>query len=460
MKLPEYFDNYFKDLMKSDEYEHFKDSFDAKRVQGLRVNTLKIQNSEFIRLSSMALSSIPWITNGFYYEEGETPGKNSYYHAGLYYIQEPSAMMPGLVLSPNKGERVLDLCAAPGGKTTHLGCLMENTGLIVSNDISPKRVKPLAKNIALMGLTNTLVVNETPQRLSIVFPEFFDKILLDVPCSGEGTFRKDKDAIQNYTRFTSTECVAIQREIFQYAYEMLKPGGTLVYSTCTFNPDENERNMAVFINQYGLIADKLEPFGGWEHSRGEWTVNKDETMSNGLRLWPHKACGEGHFVFRLKKLGESNLNERNNLPSETVYTSSEAEGAARSFKEFEAEHMNTDIHGSFHLSGNKLYRLPDGLSEIPRLRWETAGLYLGEHLKYGFEPSQALAMASEAGDFEKVVNLSREDHQVIRYLKGETLMQEGKKGYTAICVDGFPLGWGKQENGGIKNLYQKGWRMM
>jgi 16S rRNA C967 or C1407 C5-methylase (RsmB/RsmF family) len=246
MKVPEFFLNHFRTLMDHEEFNAFVASFDGSRHYGLRLNTLKVNKDDFLKLTHMKLSEIPWVSEGFYYEEGDAPGKHPYYHAGLYYIQEPSAMMPARMLSPCPGERVLDLCAAPGGKTTQLGSFMKNKGLIVSNDISPKRVKALVKNVELMGLTNTLVTNETPQRLAEAFPEFFDKILLDVPCSGEGMFRKDREAVQSYTlQKHRMRCHAAGYH--GKGLNHAETRGSIVYSTCTFNPEENERNIEDFM---------------------------------------------------------------------------------------------------------------------------------------------------------------------------------------------------------------------
>lgn len=468
MELPEYFEKKFRELMNAEEYELFRSSFDEKRASGLRLNTLKIEPPLFERLFGEKLTPVPWVPEGYYYED-LAPGKHPYYHAGLFYIQEPSAMMPARVLSPAPGERVLDLCAAPGGKTTQLACMMKNGGLIVSNDISPKRVKALVKNVELMGITNALVTNETPERLAHAFPEFFDRILLDVPCSGEGMFRKDREAIQSYSRYKSEACVAMQRAIFEQAYAMLKPGGTLVYSTCTFNPDENERNMAFFVKKYHLEPQRIPDFPGWERSRGEWSGDDSEKFSAGLRLWPHKARGEGHFVFLLKKTGSiRNAKDRAKVPlgakmsperSGTICTSKEAERALEAFRAFEQENMNTFLNGVFHIRDGSLFRLPPALREVPNLRWEKAGLYLGEFRNGRFEPSGSLAVAMKTENFKWVLNLPLTDHRVIRYLKGETLIHEGEKGYVAVCVDGFPLGWGKQDAGTLKNLYPKSWRM-
>lgn len=473
MRLPEHFEKLFRELMNPDEYAQFMGSFDGGRASGLRVNTLKLDSATFEKLFGAELDPIPWIPEGYYYHDDSSPGKHPYYHAGLYYIQEPSAMMPARVLAPKPGEMVLDLCAAPGGKTTQLASMMKNTGLVVSNDISPKRVKALVKNVELMGITNALVVNETPERLAEVFPEYFDRILLDVPCSGEGMFRKDKDAIRSYSKYKSSGCVALQRQIFDRAYAMLKPGGIIVYSTCTFNPDENERNMAYFVKKYGLEPLPAGDYPGWERSRGEWSGDDAAVFSRGIRLWPHKARGEGHFVFCLKKPGSipapsmkgdgqaggGTGAEPGNAVGAAYCDGRETMDALDAFREFEQDNMNTFLDGVFHLKGSSLYRLPGALDGVPPVRWEKAGLYLGEFVKGRFEPSASYAMAMKMSDFRRVINFTSDDQRVIRYLKCETLLVDGEKGYTAVCVDGFPLGWGKQEGGTLKNLYPKGWRM-
>lgn len=458
MKLPGFFEENFRALMDEREYKDFIASFDGKRNLGIRVNTLKIMPKEFLAFIERQLEPIPWIPEGFYYPEGESFGKLPAYHAGLYYIQEPSAMMPAQALCPEPGEKVLDLCAAPGGKTTALGSRMQNKGLLVTNDISPKRVKALVKNVELIGLTNTFIVNESPEKLQQVYPEYFDRILLDVPCSGEGMFRKDKEAVQSCSRFKSDQCVIIQKEILKSAYAMLKPGGIIVYSTCTFNPRENEENMEFFIKNYDLVVDRLDPIGGFEPSRGEWTASKDSFLNGGLRLWPHKAGGEGHFVCRLIKKGSKSRNKEVSLAS--GYTSKEAEKAGKAFDEFAGENMNGFEQGIFHLRGNSLYRLPQYLDRLPAIKWEKAGLYLGEYKKGRFEPSQSLVMASKPNNFKRTIRFDKNDRSVIRYLKGETLFHDEGRGFAAVCCEDYPLGWVKQNGEMLKNLYPKGWRMM
>lgn len=458
MKLPDFFIDSFEQLMEDHEYKAFLEAFDGKRNFGIRVNTLKIQPEDLLTLINKDLEAIPWISNGFYYPESESFGKHPAYHAGLYYIQEPSAMMPAQALAPEPGDKVLDLCAAPGGKTTALGDQMLNKGLLVANDISPKRVKALVKNVERMGLTNSFIINEKPEKLKGIYTEFFDRILLDVPCSGEGMFRKDKEAVQSYSPSKITEYIGIQREIFDSAYAMLKPGGTMVYSTCTFNPHENEENIEFFIKNYDIEIDKLNPLGGFEPSRSAWTQSKDPRLNGGLRLWPHKARGEGHFVCRLKKKGNRPENKYHN--PHTDYTSKEAENAAKIYQDFASENMNRFEEGIYHLRRTGLYLLPAYMNDIPAIKWDEAGLYLGECKNGRFEPSQTLLMASKAKDFKRIIRFDKNDQSAIRYLRGETLFNKGAKGFGAVCYEDYPLGWVKQDGEMLKNLYPKGWRMM
>lgn len=464
MKLPDFFENRFKNLMNNDEYEEFIASFDGPRYFGFRINTLKIPVEECLALLDIEPDPVPWEPQGFYYHMPEfSLGKHPAYHAGLYYIQEPSAMMPANALDPRPGEKVLDLCAAPGGKTVQIGNKMNNKGLLVSNDISPKRIKALVKNIELMGLTNTFVVNETPKRLAEIYPEFFDRILLDVPCSGEGMFRKDREAVRSYSKFKSEECAALQRDIFEAAYSMLKPGGIIVYSTCTFNPDENERNIEYFIRKYDVEVDRIGTVGGFEPARPEWCLSSEggeffpASVAGAVRLWPHKARGEGHFVCRMVKNGTRTVND---FEVTEGYTSKEAEKAAEAFHGFAEENLNSFRRGIFHLKGTSLYLLPDFMKDVPCVKWEKAGLYLGEYQKGRFVSSGSLALALKKEDFKRIVEFRRDDHDIIRYLKGETLIREGMQGYTAVCLEKYPLGWAKQAGNMLKNLYPKNWRMM
>ena len=249
MQLPEKYVNSMKELL-ADEFDSYMESFNEKRLYGLRVNTAKISVEDFMKICPFHIERIPWIPNGFYYSENDKPAKHPYYFAGLYYLQEPSAMTPAYVLPVNKGDKVLDLCAAPGGKSTELGAKLSGTGLLVSNDISASRAKALVKNIEVFGIGNVVITCEYPEKLAAKFPEFFDKILVDAPCSGEGMFRKDNKLIKSWEQEGPEFYSPIQRGILNSAAAMLKEGGYILYSTCTFSRMENEDNIRDFLDRH------------------------------------------------------------------------------------------------------------------------------------------------------------------------------------------------------------------
>ncbi len=260
MKLPveflEKMRSLFFDTYNMYEYDLFLESFKKNRYCGLRVNTLKVDLDEFLKITPFKLKQIPWTCDGFYYDESIFPGKHPHYNAGLYYIQEPSAMFPANVLLPNPDEKVLDLCAAPGGKTVQLAAFMKNSGVLVANEINAYRGKALVKNIELCGVKNSIVTNETPQRLSEKFVEYFDKILVDAPCSGEGMFRKDQDSVKSWSKYEGNSLSKMQLEILHCTDKMLKPRRGHCYSTCTFSPEENEHIISKFLDtntDYELI---------------------------------------------------------------------------------------------------------------------------------------------------------------------------------------------------------------
>ena len=237
--LPEEFLSRMEKML-GEEFQDFIDSYEKPRKLGIRANTLKIQPECLAEQLPFSLTPIPWTSNGFYYQDEDRPARHPYYSGGLYYLQEPSAMTPASLLPVEPGDSVLDLCAAPGGKATELGAKLQGRGILVANDISNSRAKALLRNIELFGISNALVTNETPAKLSRYFPEYFNKILVDAPCSGEGMFRKDPAVAAAWTPDKPEQCARLQQEIVSRAVEMLMPGGLLLYSTCTFAPVENE----------------------------------------------------------------------------------------------------------------------------------------------------------------------------------------------------------------------------
>ena len=456
MGLPVAFIKNMREILGEEGLAEYLDSFEKPKFTGLRVNTSKISVEEFLRISPFKLRRVPWTENGFYYTEEDSPTHHPYYYAGLYYIQEPSAMAPAAVLPVERGERVLDLCAAPGGKATELGAKLNHTGLLVANDASASRTKALLKNLEVFGIPNLLVTSEMGDRLDRYFHEYFDKILIDTPCSGEGMFRKQAHMIPAWEKQGPEVFANMQREILRQAAELLKPGGTMLYSTCTFSKLENEGSIDGFLAEHPeFTLEEIPRQEGFCSGMPE-LVGSRFPLERCVRLFPHKIDGEGHFLALLKKAGEK-------IPGAP-------EPAGRPGRiPAELEAFLQDVSMPMELSrivvkDTKVFLMPEGVGRCPGLRFLRSGLYLGELLKKRFEPSQAFAMALKKEEYASVIDLSAADDRVIRYLKGETLeIEDGEssrpEGWQLVCVDGYPLGWGKLIRGTLRNKYFSGWRM-
>ena len=456
MGLPVAFIKNMREILGEEGLAEYLDSFEKPKFTGLRVNTSKISVEEFLRISPFKLRRVPWTENGFYYTEEDSPTHHPYYYAGLYYIQEPSAMAPAAVLPVERGERVLDLCAAPGGKATELGAKLNHTGLLVANDASASRTKALLKNLEVFGIPNLLVTSEMGDRLDRYFHEYFDKILIDAPCSGEGMFRKQAHMIPAWEKQGPEVFANMQREILRQAAELLKPGGTMLYSTCTFSKLENEGSIDGFLAEHPeFTLEEIPRQEGFCSGMPE-LVGSRFPLEKCVRLFPHKIDGEGHFLALLKKAGEK-------IPGAP-------EPAGRPGRiPAELEAFLQDVSMPMELSrivvkDTKVFLMPEGVGRCPGLRFLRSGLYLGELLKKRFEPSQAFAMALKKEEYASVIDLSAADGRVIRYLKGETLeIEDGEssrpEGWQLVCVDGYPLGWGKLIRGTLRNKYFSGWRM-
>jgi len=458
MKLPEQFENKMKDILK-DEFPAYIACYDEPRYYGLRVNTNKISVEKFKEICPFEIKQIPWIENGFYYD-GETvvPSKHPYYFAGLYYLQEPSAMTPANRLPVEPGDRVLDVCAAPGGKATELGAKLDGTGVLVCNDISNSRAKGLLKNIEVFGIGNVLVLSEEPGKLESYFPEYFDKILIDAPCSGEGMFRKDKKMVKAWEEHGPEFFANIQKSIILQAARMLKPGGMMLYSTCTFDGMENEGMIEHLIDTYPEfeILD-MAPYEGFCPGKPELTKSGKEDFTKTVRIFPHRMQGEGHFLALLRKGEESTVKELKALKGGSKKL---PEDLAEFLKDisWKIDASRLDIHGE------RVYYMPEDIPDVKGIRFLRTGLLLGELKKNRFEPSQALAMCLKKEEYKKIIDLPVEDDRIRRYLKGETLdvddlVKNKDKGWYLVCVDGYPLGFGKLSNGTLKNKYLPGWRL-
>lgn len=459
MNLPEVFAEKMRGIL-GEEYGDFAAGFDKPRHYGLRVNTGKISPEHFMEIAPFHLTRIPWTDNGFYYEEEDAPSRHPYYYAGLYYIQEPSAMTPASRLLVEPGERVLDLCAAPGGKATELGAKLGGSGVLVANDISASRTKALLKNVELMGISNAFLLNEVPAKIAGQFPEYFDKILVDAPCSGEGMFRKNPEAARAWDEQKPLECAKMQREILKQAVTMLKDGGMLLYSTCTFSPEENEQMMAWLMKEYPeMHLLEMEGYEGFSKGRPELADGNPE-LEKCVRIWPHRMDGEGHFVALLQKGDSVPAKQETNSSGKKYMTKQERMILDAFFADVKKEFDWNRIQ----VRKGKVYYVPEGLEEQKGLVFVRNGLYLGELKKDRFEPSQAFAMALKKEEYAYAVDFSASDARVLKYLKGETvetddLVSPKQKGWQLVCVDGYPLGWGKLVNGTLKNKYLAGWRI-
>lgn len=487
MELPEDFKKRMKMLLGSG-YNDFIASYSEEKQPGLRINTLKAGIKDAGRLP-FRLEGIPWAREGFYYNKEERPGRHLLHEAGAYYIQEPSAMAVTSLLAPEKGDFVCDLCAAPGGKSTHIAGRLDGTGLLVCNEISKPRAKILSQNIERLGVCNAVVCNESPDRMAGHFPGFFDKILVDAPCSGEGMFRKDDTAVEEWSMENVKMCAARQKVILNCAAKMLKPGGEIVYSTCTFAPDEDEDILIWFLREHsgykvqdwkdsgmaGYIKDKGYkdniPGNGnvsfVSESYGALSDGEKEAIAGSLRLWPHKIKGEGHFAVKLRKEGNActgnstgsiNRKKKKMVKSQTASGKKELEG----FKKMAGEIFVTADLGKyasrFKFFGDMLYLMPEGINDINGIKVLRPGLHIATRKKDRFEPAHALAKALKPEFVRQYHGCSQP--QALKYLHGETIScDEGFKGWVLIGYEGFTLGWGKAQGGIAKNHYPKGLRI-
>jgi 16S rRNA C967 or C1407 C5-methylase (RsmB/RsmF family)/NOL1/NOP2/fmu family ribosome biogenesis protein len=410
----------------------------------------------------------------------------------LYYLQDPSAMSPAELLAPQPGERVLDLSAAPGGKTTHLAALMRGEGLLVANEIKDKRVGHLAQNVERWGAGNVVITNETPERLADYFGAFFDRVLVDAPCSGEGMFRKDMAARADWSPEMVAGCAVRQVNILRVAGKLVRPGGFLLYSTCTFAPEEDEGVIAQFLAEFAdFEVTALPRFEGFTPGRPEWVVDAradcetdkrmeaevsadsksviedgaDKRMASlrgAVRLFPHRLAGEGHFVCLLQRRTGGEADRRVTETDRRVvnrmgnYRPVERE-ALRLWRAFAGSVLSVDFaEDRLRVAGERLYFVPEGMPEFGRLRVVHAGTWLGVLKKDRFEPVHPLALCLRAGDVRSVIDFSPGDPRLAAYLRGEVI-ESAAQGWTLVTVDGLGLGWGKGVQGVLKNHYPRGW---
>lgn len=407
-----------------DEAEDFLASYNLPPYRGVRVNTLKLNASEFSSLGLFEMQPVPWESNGFYVRD-EKPGKNVFHAAGLYYVQEPSAMCAAPLLEVRGGERVLDLCSAPGGKGTQMAQAMRGEGIIVLNEINFPRAKILSRNVERLGITNAVVTCAEPDKLAQIFEGYFDKILVDAPCSGEGMFRKQPEAVQEWSMQSVRACAERQSKILQSAAKMLAKDGSMVYSTCTFSEEEDEWQVRSFLSahpEFSLVEER--------------------------RIYPHRDMGEGHYAALMKKSGGERRDIRPLKPCAD-------KKAIAAMHEFFKKHIRFTPK-NVRAVGSTLYSLPDGMPDIP-VQTLRAGVCLGEVIAGRFEPDHALAMCLSPQNADCV---EVDYNTALKYLSGETFQcDESFSGWKAVTHRGFPLGWCKCVNGVAKNHLPKGIRI-
>ena len=431
------------------EYPDFLTALDRPRAVGLRLNPLKTEDPPVL---PFALTPVPWEPTGFYYDPEARPGLHPWHDAGLYYLQEPSAMAPAALLDPQPGERVLDLCAAPGGKTTQIAGRMRNRGLLVCNEIHPKRAAVLSGNVERLGIANALVLNEHPARLSERFPAFFDRVLVDAPCSGEGMFRKHDAAWADWSPETVAMCARRQAEILDSAAVMLRPGGRLVYSTCTFSPEENEETVSAFLRRHPDFSVEQTDAPWFAPGRPDWVPDGQPELARTLRLWPHLLRGEGHFaaVLRRGEAGEERFALR---PSPCGGQSDRLPAEVREL----LRALNVNLPAGLPvLWGERVFWAPPDLPELRGLKALRPGLELAVLKKGRAEPAHALALYLR--EASAVRNLSQTE--AAHYLRGETLPTAFGSGWTLLRLGGCSLGWAKAAGGVLKNHYPKGLRTL
>lgn len=439
-----------------DDFKDFINCYNKKYYSGVRFNTLKISEKEFIKKIDVN-KKVPWCESGFYYENQEL-SKNLLYLTGTYYLQEPSAMSPAEFLPVKKGDCVLDMCASPGGKATHLGEKLNGEGLLVANDISNKRARVLARNIEKHGIENYIVLNETQDKLQKAFPNFFDKILVDAPCSGEGMFRKDKGVLNEWTPESPLEYQEIQKSILSSAISMLKAGGYIMYSTCTFNTKENEEVIQWLLGEYDYLEivdiniDNLFEKG------------KVEGFERCNRILPFKQEGEGHFLCLLKDTRKSIETKSNNF----FKNCKEYDDIVKYFNDniftFDLEDYLKKRNLVLHKHENSVFCVSKYLpNTVNKLRIVRSGLLLCDILEKG--KKQKIVLSSvfmypfKYNDFKNVLRLEIEDSNIEKYVKGETIFsdKEIKKGEVVISIGDYPIGYGLNDKGKIKNKYNKNW---
>jgi len=444
--LPEAFIDRMKEML-GDEFEEFLTSFNDEKYQALRVNTLKVDKEDFYKASPFELENVKWCENGFYYNKTDTPGKHCYHEAGVYYIQEPSAMLPGELMEAKQGERILDMCAAPGGKSTHIASYMKGEGILVCNEIHPARAKILSENIERMGIRNAIVTNESPNSLAKIFNEYFDRIMVDAPCSGEGMFRKDPDTICEWSEDRISTNSDRQLEILMQAHKCLKTGGIIIYSTCTFSEIEDEDVVLRFLEKYNYeIMDVVQECK-------EWTTHGTKIVK-ARRFYPFTGNGEGQFVCVIKKLDEcEEFHKPKRLIPEFI------KGKDKEILEnFLKDNFDIPNWYKFVIVRDEIMAVTQEMLDLIPLKINiiNAGVRIGRIEKGILKPHHQVFSAF--GKYAKAkIELSQDEFR--KYVHGEELDNRTScTGYACLTIFGAAVGGVKCSGDKLKNMYPKGLR--
>ncbi|WP_288723595.1 RsmB/NOP family class I SAM-dependent RNA methyltransferase [uncultured Enterococcus sp.] len=451
MQLPTPFIEKYQRLLGEEAPAFFTALTDNQPVKGFRLNVAKPHAQAMLAKYGPAAVPAPYAEAAYI---GEVKGRSLLHQAGYVYSQEPSAMIVATIAAAQPGERVLDLCAAPGGKTTQLASQLQGKGLLVANEIFPKRAKILSENVERWGFPNVVVTNQAPQELSRHFPQFFDKIVVDAPCSGEGMFRKDPVALEEWQADTPDQCAIRQKDILAQAVAMLKPGGQLIYSTCTFAPEENEAMMAWLMEEYPFTIEAID-LANVSHGRSEWGAAPG--IEKTIRLWPHLNQGEGHFAAKLTSLAEAAPVKKKKKGKGATAKSPLDAATQKLWQAFRKEFPFLQaLNATPQLLGENLWLVPEEMPSLKGIKFMRPGLHVGVVKKNRIEPSYALALAIHAEEGAPTVPITLPQWQ--QYVAGETLSVPGNAGWVILTVDEIPVGFGKQVQGTVKNFFPKGLR--
>jgi 16S rRNA C967 or C1407 C5-methylase (RsmB/RsmF family)/NOL1/NOP2/fmu family ribosome biogenesis protein len=454
--LPEAFEARMRELL-GPEAPAFLDSYRRPAERAVRANPLKLDPAALPGLLGIDPEPVPWCREAFLLPEGARVGDTVAHAAGLCYLQEPSAMAVGEALDVRPGHRVLDLAAAPGGKTTLVAGRLGDRGVVVANEVQRSRTQGLADNLDRWGSWRTLLAGETVARLAERLPGAFDRVLLDAPCSGEGLFRRNPAAAAQWRPGHVRGSAERQRALLADAARLVRPGGVLVYATCTFAPEENERQVAGFLSahpHWELLEVPWHP--GFAPGRPDWSPGGPPALSRTVRLWPHRLRGEGHFIAKLGR------------PPGPLAAAGRAAGRAGSgrggsgavlegWRRFAADVLEAEPP-RVTVVGERAYSVPDEELAGAGVRLVRPGLLLGRARPGRFEPAHALAMAAGPVAGRRARRLDGDE--AAAWLRGAPLDHDGPAGWTLVTWNDWPLGWGRAAGGTLKNHYPKGLRTM